>query len=79
MRVLHPPQATSCTALEMPTSAEILQVILEYIYTDESPTIKGDFSNSHAVKIQFLMISLLKHVKRRSVTSCSLLHRVSKR
>lgn len=36
-----PPQATSCTALEMPTSSEILQVILEYIYTDESPTIKG--------------------------------------
>lgn len=39
-----PPQATSCTALEMPTSSEILQVILEYIYTDESPTIKGSFS-----------------------------------
>ncbi|XP_061919582.1 inhibitor of Bruton tyrosine kinase-like [Entelurus aequoreus] len=33
-------EATSCTALEMPTSAEILQVILEYIYTDESPTIR---------------------------------------
>lgn len=38
--VLHP-QATSCTALELPTSSEILQVILEYIYTDESPTIRG--------------------------------------
>ena len=35
------PQATSCSALEMPTSSEILQVILEYIYTDESPTTKG--------------------------------------
>lgn len=33
-------EATSCSALEMPTSSEILQVILEYIYTDESPTIK---------------------------------------
>ncbi|XP_074539760.1 inhibitor of Bruton tyrosine kinase isoform X2 [Halichoeres trimaculatus] len=32
-------EATSCTALEMPTSSEILQVILEYIYTDQSPTI----------------------------------------
>ncbi|XP_053737434.1 inhibitor of Bruton tyrosine kinase isoform X2 [Synchiropus splendidus] len=37
-------EATSCTALEMPTSSEILQVILEYIYTDESPSIK-DCSN----------------------------------
>lgn len=27
----------------MPTSSEILQVILEYIYTDESHTIKGSF------------------------------------
>lgn len=44
--VLRPPQATSCTALELPTSSEILQVILEYIYTDESPTIKGIFSNN---------------------------------
>ncbi|KAM6995634.1 inhibitor of Bruton tyrosine kinase [Tautogolabrus adspersus] len=33
-------EATSCSALEMPTSSEILQVILEYIYTDESPSIK---------------------------------------
>ncbi|XP_060907178.1 inhibitor of Bruton tyrosine kinase [Labrus mixtus] len=33
-------EATSCSALEMPTSAEILHVILEYIYTDESPSIK---------------------------------------
>lgn len=40
--VVFPPfQATSCTALEMPTSSDILQVILEYTYTDESPTIKG--------------------------------------
>lgn len=39
------PKATSCSALEMPTSAEILQVILEYIYTDESPTVKGILSS----------------------------------
>lgn len=37
-----PFQATSCAALEMPTSSEILQVVLEYIYTDEAPTIKGN-------------------------------------
>lgn len=36
-----PLQSTSCTALEMLTSAKVLQVILEYIYTDESPTIRG--------------------------------------
>lgn len=40
--VLLPLQATSCTALEMPTSSEVLQAILEYIYTDEAPTIKGN-------------------------------------
>lgn len=41
MRLLLPLQATSCAALDMPTSSEVLQAILEYIYTDESPTIKG--------------------------------------
>ena len=39
--VVRSQQATSCSALEMPTSSDILQVILEYVYTDESPTIKG--------------------------------------
>lgn len=33
-------EATSCTALDMPTSSEVLQVILEYVYTDDSPTVK---------------------------------------
>ncbi|KAL6108805.1 ibtk [Pungitius sinensis] len=33
-------EATSCSALEMPTSSEVLHVILEYVYTDESHTIK---------------------------------------
>ncbi|KAL6488863.1 hypothetical protein MHYP_G00026040 [Metynnis hypsauchen] len=37
-------ESTSCNALEMPTSAKVLQVILEYIYTDESPTIKESLS-----------------------------------
>ncbi|XP_067366528.1 inhibitor of Bruton tyrosine kinase isoform X2 [Channa argus] len=39
-------EATSCTALEMPTSSDILQVILEYIYTDESPIIKVTLKNA---------------------------------
>lgn len=51
-----PFQATSCTALEMPTSSEILQVILEYIYTDESPTIKGNFSS---VSLKHLAVSMM--------------------
>uniref|UniRef100_A0A673VXF9 Inhibitor of Bruton tyrosine kinase n=1 Tax=Salmo trutta TaxID=8032 RepID=A0A673VXF9_SALTR len=34
-------EATSCSALEMPTSSDVLQVILDYVYTDESPTIKA--------------------------------------
>ncbi|XP_061677249.1 inhibitor of Bruton tyrosine kinase isoform X2 [Syngnathoides biaculeatus] len=33
-------EATSCTALQMPINSDILQVILEYIYTDDSPNIK---------------------------------------
>ncbi|XP_062847377.1 inhibitor of Bruton tyrosine kinase isoform X2 [Trichomycterus rosablanca] len=37
-------ESTSCTALEMPTSAKVLQVILEYIYTDESPTVRESLS-----------------------------------
>ncbi|XP_066558364.1 inhibitor of Bruton tyrosine kinase [Amia ocellicauda] len=37
-------EATSCTALEMPIQSEILQVILDYVYTDECPTVKESFS-----------------------------------
>ncbi|XP_057690335.1 inhibitor of Bruton tyrosine kinase isoform X2 [Corythoichthys intestinalis] len=33
-------EATSCSALKMPTTSDILQAILEYIYTDDSPTIR---------------------------------------
>uniref|UniRef100_A0A8C7FFT6 Inhibitor of Bruton tyrosine kinase n=1 Tax=Oncorhynchus kisutch TaxID=8019 RepID=A0A8C7FFT6_ONCKI len=45
-------EATSCSALEMPTSSDILQVILEYVYTDESPTIKVTLKNA-AELLQF--------------------------
>uniref|UniRef100_A0A4W4HIW7 BTB domain-containing protein n=1 Tax=Electrophorus electricus TaxID=8005 RepID=A0A4W4HIW7_ELEEL len=37
-------ESTSCNALKMPTSAKVLQVILEYIYTDESPTVRESLS-----------------------------------
>ncbi|XP_051577482.1 inhibitor of Bruton tyrosine kinase isoform X2 [Myxocyprinus asiaticus] len=39
-------EATSCTALDLPTTSDILQVILEYIYTDESPTVRVTLKNA---------------------------------
>lgn len=59
-------EATSCTALELTTSSEILQVILEYIYTDESPTIKEglnvEFICSVLVVADQLLITRLKEM-----------------
>ncbi|XP_027142993.1 inhibitor of Bruton tyrosine kinase [Larimichthys crocea] len=59
-------EATSCTALEMATSSEILQVILEYIYTDESPTIKEslnvEFVCNVLVVADQLLITRLKEM-----------------
>ncbi|KAK5862724.1 hypothetical protein PBY51_018093 [Eleginops maclovinus] len=59
-------EATSCTALELPTSSEILQVILEYIYTDESPTIKEglnvEFVCNVLVVADQLLITRLKEM-----------------
>ncbi|KAF7653650.1 hypothetical protein LDENG_00080370 [Lucifuga dentata] len=65
-------EATSCTALEMPTSSEILQVILEYIYTDESPTIKEclnvEFVCSVLVVADQLLIPRLKEMCEVAIT-----------
>ncbi|XP_028985270.1 inhibitor of Bruton tyrosine kinase [Betta splendens] len=59
-------EATSCSALEMPTSSEILQVILEYIYTDEAPTIKEslnvEFVCNVLVVADQLLITRLKEM-----------------
>uniref|UniRef100_A0A3Q2QHR3 Inhibitor of Bruton tyrosine kinase n=1 Tax=Fundulus heteroclitus TaxID=8078 RepID=A0A3Q2QHR3_FUNHE len=59
-------EATSCSAPEMPTSSEILQVILEYIYTDESPTIKEspnvEFVCNVLVVADQLLITRLKEM-----------------
>uniref|UniRef100_A0AAQ6A034 BTB domain-containing protein n=1 Tax=Amphiprion ocellaris TaxID=80972 RepID=A0AAQ6A034_AMPOC len=59
-------EATSCSALEMPTSSEILHVILEYIYTDESPTIKEslnvEFVCNVLVVADQLLITRLKEM-----------------
>ncbi|XP_061572215.1 inhibitor of Bruton tyrosine kinase [Cololabis saira] len=59
-------EATSCSALEMPTTSEILQVILKYIYTDESPTIKEslhvEFVCNVLVVADQLLITRLKEM-----------------
>ncbi|XP_063772958.1 inhibitor of Bruton tyrosine kinase isoform X2 [Pseudophryne corroboree] len=34
-------EATCCTALEMPVHSDVLHVIIDYIYTDEAPAVKG--------------------------------------
>lgn len=37
-------ESTSCTALDIPTSSGVLQVVLEYIYTDEAPSVRESLS-----------------------------------
>ncbi|XP_031730357.1 inhibitor of Bruton tyrosine kinase [Anarrhichthys ocellatus] len=65
-------EATSCSALEMPISSEILQVILEYIYTDESHTIKEslnvEFVCNVLVVADQLLITRLKEMCEVAVT-----------
>uniref|UniRef100_A0A667XXU6 Inhibitor of Bruton tyrosine kinase n=1 Tax=Myripristis murdjan TaxID=586833 RepID=A0A667XXU6_9TELE len=65
-------EATSCSALEMPTSSEVLQVILEYIYTDESPTIKEslnvEFICNVLVVADQLLITRLKEMCEVAIT-----------
>uniref|UniRef100_A0A8C8F0E7 BTB domain-containing protein n=1 Tax=Oncorhynchus tshawytscha TaxID=74940 RepID=A0A8C8F0E7_ONCTS len=64
--------ATSCSALEMPTSSDILQVILEYVYTDESPTIKEslnvEFVCNVLVVADQLLITRLKEMCEVAIT-----------
>ncbi|XP_058601857.1 inhibitor of Bruton tyrosine kinase isoform X2 [Onychostoma macrolepis] len=59
-------EATSCTALDMPTTSEVLQAILEYIYTDESPTVREsvnvEFVCNVLVVADQLLITRLKEI-----------------
>ncbi|XP_068180155.1 inhibitor of Bruton tyrosine kinase [Antennarius striatus] len=59
-------EATSCTALEMPTSSEVLQVIMEYIYTDDFPPVKEslnvEFVCNVLVVADQLLITRLKEM-----------------
>uniref|UniRef100_A0A8C9SNX1 Inhibitor of Bruton tyrosine kinase n=1 Tax=Scleropages formosus TaxID=113540 RepID=A0A8C9SNX1_SCLFO len=59
-------EASCCTALVMPATAEVLQVILEYIYTDESPTVREsqnvEFVCNVLVMADQLLIPRLKEI-----------------
>lgn len=59
-------EASSCAALEMPIQAEILKVILDYLYTDEAVVIKEsqnvDFVCSVLVVADQLLITRLKEM-----------------
>ncbi|XP_067305417.1 inhibitor of Bruton tyrosine kinase isoform X2 [Pseudorasbora parva] len=65
-------EATSCTALDMPTTSDVLQVILEYIYTDESPTVREsvnvEFVCNVLVVADQLLITRLKEICEVAIT-----------
>ncbi|XP_077018441.1 inhibitor of Bruton tyrosine kinase isoform X2 [Tamandua tetradactyla] len=59
-------EASSCAALEMPVHSDILQVILDYLYTDEAVVIKEsqnmDFICSVLVVADQFLITRLKEI-----------------
>uniref|UniRef100_K9J0I4 Inhibitor of Bruton tyrosine kinase n=1 Tax=Desmodus rotundus TaxID=9430 RepID=K9J0I4_DESRO len=59
-------EASSCAALEMPIHSDILEVILDYLYTDEAVVIKEsqnvDFICSVLVVADQLLITRLKEI-----------------
>uniref|UniRef100_A0A8C1YIL2 Inhibitor of Bruton agammaglobulinemia tyrosine kinase n=1 Tax=Cyprinus carpio TaxID=7962 RepID=A0A8C1YIL2_CYPCA len=61
-----------CTALDLPTSSEVLQAILEYIYTDESPTVREsvnvEFVCNVLVVADQLLITRLKEICEVAIT-----------
>uniref|UniRef100_A0A8C2AW57 Inhibitor of Bruton agammaglobulinemia tyrosine kinase n=1 Tax=Cyprinus carpio TaxID=7962 RepID=A0A8C2AW57_CYPCA len=72
INVLFHTCATSCTALDLPTSSEVLQAILEYIYTDESPTVREsvnvEFVCNVLVVADQLLITRLKEICEVAIT-----------
>ncbi|KAG6940264.1 inhibitor of Bruton tyrosine kinase [Chelydra serpentina] len=65
-------EASCCAALEMPIHSDILQVILDYIYTDEAPAIKEsqnvEFICNVLVVADQLLISRLKEMCEVAIT-----------
>ncbi|KAM4694566.1 inhibitor of Bruton tyrosine kinase [Discoglossus pictus] len=65
-------EATCCTALEMPIHSDVLQVILDYIYTDEALTVKEsanvEFICNVLVMADQLLIFRLKEICEVTIT-----------
>ncbi|XP_043542884.1 inhibitor of Bruton tyrosine kinase isoform X2 [Chiloscyllium plagiosum] len=65
-------EATCCTALEMPIHSDILEVILDYIYTDEAPIVKEssdvEFICNVLVVADQLLINRLKEICEVAIT-----------
>ncbi|XP_068137640.1 inhibitor of Bruton tyrosine kinase isoform X2 [Hyperolius riggenbachi] len=59
-------EASSCAALEMPVHSDILQVIIDYIYADDAPTVKEsanvEFICNVLVMADQLLIIRLKEI-----------------
>ncbi|GCC27162.1 hypothetical protein chiPu_0005584 [Chiloscyllium punctatum] len=65
-------EASCCTALEMPIHSDILEVILDYIYTDEAPIVKEssdvEFICNVLVVADQLLINRLKEICEVAIT-----------
>ncbi|XP_078068592.1 inhibitor of Bruton tyrosine kinase isoform X2 [Mustelus asterias] len=65
-------EASCCTALEMPIHSDILEVILDYIYTGEAPTVKEsqdvEFICNVLVVADQLLINRLKEICEVAIT-----------
>uniref|UniRef100_A0A8C8SLC5 Inhibitor of Bruton tyrosine kinase n=1 Tax=Pelusios castaneus TaxID=367368 RepID=A0A8C8SLC5_9SAUR len=65
-------EASCCAALEMPIHSDILQVILDYIYTDEAPAIKDsqnvEFICNVLVIADQLLVNRLKELCEVAIT-----------
>ncbi|XP_075058792.1 inhibitor of Bruton tyrosine kinase [Mixophyes fleayi] len=65
-------EATCCTALEMPVHSDVLQVIIDYIYTDEAPAVKEssnvEFLCNVLVMADQLLIIRLKEICEVTIT-----------
>ncbi|XP_041043865.1 inhibitor of Bruton tyrosine kinase isoform X5 [Carcharodon carcharias] len=65
-------EASCCTALEMPIHSDILEVILDYIYTGEAPAVKEsqdvEFICNVLVVADQLLISRLKEICEVAIT-----------
>ncbi|XP_043366496.1 inhibitor of Bruton tyrosine kinase isoform X5 [Dermochelys coriacea] len=65
-------ESSCCAALEMPIHSDILQIILDYIYTDEAPAIKDsqnvEFICNVLVVADQLLVSRLKEMCEVAIT-----------